>query len=70
MSGVHFGAMVSKTQTNQNQLSQRKTPLKESPFWADLLSDLIQLSVNLPKSVNPGAASGVGTDSRDTSLLH
>lgn len=32
MSGVDFGPIVPKTQTNQKQISQRKTPLKESPF--------------------------------------
>ena len=32
MSGVHFGAMVPKTQTDQIQVSQRKLPLKESPL--------------------------------------
>ena len=37
MSGVHFKAMVPKTQTNQNQGSQRKTPLKESLFQANWL---------------------------------
>lgn len=30
MSRVHFGAVVPKTQTNENQISQRKTLLKES----------------------------------------
>ena len=32
MFGVYFGAMLTKTQTNQNQISQRKTLQKESPF--------------------------------------
>jgi len=29
MFGVYFGDMVSRTQNNQNQIKQRKAPLKE-----------------------------------------
>ena len=38
MLGVHFGAIVPKTQTNQNQISQRNTLLNESPFKAKWLA--------------------------------
>lgn len=31
LSGVHFGAMVPTTQTNQNHLSQQKTLVKDFP---------------------------------------
>ena len=61
MSGMYFRAMIPKAQANQNQVSQRKTLLKEYIFKpSGLLSDLMQLSFNLPQSVNPGTARGVG----------
>ena len=43
MFGVYFGVMDLKTQTNQNQISQRKTPLKESFFLksSGLFSDFM-----------------------------
>lgn len=61
MSRMYLRAMIPKAQANQNQVSQRKTLLKEYIFKpSGLLSDLIQLSFNLPQSVNPGTPGGVG----------
>lgn len=61
--GSARGAMVPKTQTNQNQISQRKTVLKESPLEpADSFSDLTWLSLDFLGSASPDAACGVGHD--------
>ena len=50
MSRMYLRAMIPKAQANQNQVSQRKTLLKEYIFKpSGLLSDLIQLSFNLPQ---------------------
>lgn len=61
MAGVYFGAMVPKTQTNQNQISQKRTHWRSHFLMpAGLYSDLMQLNINLPRSVN---------SSTNTSLL-
>ena len=62
---MYFRAMIPKAQANQNQVSQRKTLLKEYIFKpSGLLSDLMQVSFNTPptppQSVNPGRAGCVG----------
>ena len=61
MSGVCFRIMVSKTPTDENQISQWKTPLKASLFKVNWH---VQPSLNFPRSVNPSALSGIahGTD--------
>lgn len=76
MSEEHFKVWFPKAhgpqkQTDQNQISQRKSPLKESshflkPSW--LLNDLTRVSFYLPRGAHSGAASGVG-HSIDISLF-
>ena len=51
MSGVHVRGIGSKTQTNLNQVSPRRTYPSEGSF-------------NFPRNINPGAAGGVGQGSR------
>ena len=56
MFGVHFSVTVPKTQSNQ-----RKTSLKDDTLKPNgLLSVLISLSFNFPRSVDPGTAGGFG----------
>jgi len=40
MSGVRFGSMVRKTQTNQNQITQRKTSTEGVTFFFFFLSEV------------------------------
>ena len=65
---VHFEAMVSETQANQNQRSKTKTLQSLLFKGSDLLSDLMELCFNFPRSVNAAATGGTGR-STDTSLL-
>ena len=47
---MYFRAMIPKAQANQNQVSQRKTLLKEYIFKpSGLLSDIMQVSFNTPQ---------------------
>ena len=49
---MYFRAMIPKAQANQNQVSQRKTLLKEYIFKpSGLLTDLMQVSFNPPPKV-------------------
>lgn len=49
---MYFRAMIPKAQANQNQVSQRKTLLKEYIFKpSGLLNDLMQVSFNPPPKV-------------------
>ena len=49
---MYFRAMIPKAQANQNQVSQRKTLLKEYIFKpSGLLNDLMQVSFNPPPQV-------------------
>ena len=51
---MYFRAMIPKAQANQNQVSQRKTLLKEYIFKpSGLLSDLMQVSFNTPPHPTP-----------------
>ena len=67
MFGVYFEAMVSKTQSNQNQVSQRRDRrVHFSKSWGSY--NLMSLSFNFPRSVNPRLVGGFSY-STDISLL-
>ena len=65
---VHFRAMFPKIQTNQNQVSQRKTPPKESPLSVKGLAQWAHVTEFQLSQVLIQVAGGVG-HSTDTSLL-
>ena len=49
---MYFRAMIPKAQANQNQVSQRKTLLKEYIFKpSGFLNDIMQVSFNPPPKV-------------------
>lgn len=69
MFGLYFRTMVPKAQTNQNRVSQERLLEGGHHFKpSGLLSGIMWLSFNFPRSVNPGIAGSVAQGT-DTSLL-